>query len=59
MNSTATSLTASPVSANNATLGSGGIYRLGGTMTITTSPISGNTSNNCVGSSPAVPSCTA
>lgn len=59
VDSTATSLTASPVSANNATLGSGGIYRLGGTMTITTSPISANTPNNCVGSSPAVPSCTA
>jgi hypothetical protein len=39
-------------------LGAGGIFRLGGVMTITTSPITGNTPNNCVGSSPAVPSCT-
>ena len=59
VNSTATSLTSSPVSANTAILGSGGIYRSNGTMTITTSPISGNATNNCVGSSPAVPSCTA
>jgi len=59
INSTATTLTSSPVSVNNATLGAGGIYRLGGVMTITTSPITGNTPNNCVGSTPAVPSCTA
>jgi hypothetical protein len=58
INSTATTLTSSPVSANNATLGAGGIFRLGGVMTITTSPITGNTPNNCVGSVPAVPSCT-
>jgi hypothetical protein len=58
INSTATTLTSTPVRANAATLGAGGIFRLGGTMTITTSPIAGNTPNNCVGSSPAVPSCT-
>jgi hypothetical protein len=46
------------VSVNDATLGAGGIYRFGGVMTITTSSISANTPNNCVGSSPAVPSCT-
>jgi hypothetical protein len=57
INSTATTLTSSPVSANSATLGAGGIYRSGGIMTITTSPISGNTPNNCVGSSPSVPGC--
>jgi len=59
VNSTATSLTSSPVSANLASLGSGGIYRLNGTMTINTSPITLNNTNNCVGSVPAVPSCTA
>lgn len=58
-NSTATSLTTTPVSANAATLSAGGIYRVGGTMTIVSSPISANTSNNCVGSLPGVPSCIA
>lgn len=57
IDSTATTLTSSPVSANTAALGAGGIFRLGGAMTITTSPITGNIPNNCVGSSPAVPSC--
>jgi predicted outer membrane repeat protein len=58
-----TSLTSTAVSVNHAdTLlvgGAGGVFRLGGTMTTTTSPISANTTNNCVGSSPAVPNCTA
>jgi hypothetical protein len=58
VNST-TTLTSTPISVNSATLGSGGVYRLGGTMTTNTSPISSNTTNNCVGSVPAVPSCTA
>jgi hypothetical protein len=58
INSTATTLTSTPVSANHATPGAGGVFRLGGVMTITTSPITGNTPNNCVGSSPPVPSCT-
>lgn len=57
INSTATTLTSSPVSANKGS-GAGGIFRLGGTMTTTTSPITGNTPDNCVASSPAVPSCT-
>jgi hypothetical protein len=57
INSTATTLTSTPVSANDATLGAGGIYRSGGIMTITSSPITGNTPNNCVGSSPSVPGC--
>jgi hypothetical protein len=56
-NSTATTVTTTPVSANSAIAGAGGIYRLDGTMTITASPITGNTPNNCVGSSPTVPSC--
>ncbi|MDT7711743.1 MAG: hypothetical protein QOG46_432 [Pseudonocardiales bacterium] len=34
----------------------GGVYREGGTMT--NSPITANTPNNCVGSNPAVPNCT-
>jgi hypothetical protein len=59
INSTATTLTSTPVNANVALLGAGGVYRLSGVMTITTSPITGNVPNNCVGSSPAVPSCTA
>jgi len=59
MDSTATSLTSTPVSDNNASLGAGGIYRSGGVMTMTTSPITGNSTNNCVGSSPEVPDCTA
>jgi hypothetical protein len=53
-----TSLTSTPVSDNTATLGSGGVFRSNGTMTTNTSPISANLTNNCVGSSPAVPDCT-
>ena len=53
-----TSLTSTPVSVNTATLGAGGVFRSNGTMTTNTSPISANLTNNCVGSSPAVPSCT-
>ncbi|TQL88231.1 hypothetical protein FB559_8850 [Actinoallomurus bryophytorum] len=58
-NSTATTLTQTAVTANNAVLNAGGVYREGGTMTTTSSPISANTLNNCVGSAPAVPNCTA
>ena len=58
-NTSTTSLTSTPVSANTAILGAGGVLRLGGTMTTNTSPISANLANNCVGSSPAVPDCTA
>ena len=57
INSTATTLTSTPVSANTGS-GAGGIFRLGGTMTTTTSPITGNAPDNCVASSPAVPGCT-
>ena len=58
-NTSTTSLTSTAVSSNTAILGAGGVLRLGGTMTTNTSPISANLTNNCVGSSPAVPSCTA
>ncbi|MEU4769422.1 hypothetical protein AB0H12_39890 [Actinosynnema sp. NPDC023794] len=61
INSTATTLTQTAVTDNHAlsTLGqSGGVYRRGGTMTTTDSPITANTPNNCVGSTPAVPNCT-
>jgi hypothetical protein len=58
-NGSTTSLTSTSVTANTATLGAGGVLRLGGTMTTNTSPISANIPNNCVGSSPAVPGCTA
>lgn len=58
-NASTTSLTSTSVSANTAVLGAGGVLRLGGTMTTTTSPISANLTNNCLGSSPAVPNCTA
>ncbi|TCO45932.1 hypothetical protein [Actinocrispum wychmicini] len=59
VNSTATTLTQTAVTANHAILTAGGVYREGGTMTTTSSPISANTPNNCVGSVPAVPACTA
>jgi hypothetical protein len=58
VNSTATTLTQTAVTANHAVLTAGGVYRQGGTMTTTNSPISANTPNNCVGSVPAVPGCT-
>jgi hypothetical protein len=46
------------VTTNTAVRDSGGVYREGGTMTTTNSPISANTTNNCVGSAPGVPDCT-
>jgi hypothetical protein len=60
VNSTATTLTQTAVTVNHAGLlgTAGGVYRQGGTMTTTTSPITANTPNNCVGSVPAVPNCT-
>jgi len=57
INSTATTLTGTTVTTNTAVLG-GGVYRQGGTMTTTNSPISANLLNNCAGSNPAVPNCT-
>jgi hypothetical protein len=57
--SNATTLTQTAVSTNRAVTNSGGVYRQGGTMTTTNSPISANTTNNCVSSAPAVPNCTA
>ncbi|MCW2743830.1 MAG: hypothetical protein JWM48_380 [Mycobacterium sp.] len=61
VDSTATTLTQTAVTNNHALLllgSSGGVYRQGGTMTTTNSPITANTPNNCVGSVPAVPNCT-
>jgi hypothetical protein len=60
VNSTATTLTETAVTVNHAGLlgTAGGVYRQGGTMTTTNSPITANTPNNCVGSTPAVPDCT-
>jgi len=61
LNSTATTLTQTAVTDNHALLllgTAGGVYRQGGTMTTTNSPITANTPNNCVGSVPAVPNCT-
>lgn len=58
ISSTATTLTQTAVTVNAAGLTAGGVYRLGGTMTTTNSPITANTPNNCVGSTPAVPNCT-
>lgn len=60
VNSTATTLTQTAVTNNHALLlgTAGGVYRQGGTMTTTNSPITANTPNNCVGSVPAVPNCT-
>jgi len=61
INGTATTLTQTAVTNNHALLllgNAGGVYRQGGTMTTTTSPITANTPNNCVTSTPAVPNCT-
>jgi hypothetical protein len=62
VNATATTFTQTAVTNNHALvllLGtSGGVYRPGGVMTTTNSPITANTPNNCVGSTPAVPNCT-
>ncbi|HEX6342969.1 hypothetical protein [Umezawaea sp.] len=61
INSTATTLTQTAVTSNHALLlvgASGGVHRQGGTMTTTDTPITANTPNNCVGSTPAVPNCT-
>ena len=58
VNSTATTMTQTAVTVNTALLTAGGVYRLGGVMTTTNSPITANTPNNCVGSVPAVPNCT-
>ena len=58
VNSTATTLTGTTVTNNTGLVTAGGVYRVGGTMTTTASPISGNLPNNCVGSAPAVPNCT-
>jgi hypothetical protein len=58
VNSTATTMTQTAVTANRAVLNAGGVYRVGGEMTTTNSPITANTPNNCVGSVPAVPNCT-
>ncbi|MGX7825389.1 hypothetical protein ACTG9Q_09870 [Actinokineospora sp. 24-640] len=58
VNSTATTMTQTAVTTNKALLTAGGVFRIGGTMTTTNSPISANTPNNCVGSVPAVPNCT-
>jgi hypothetical protein len=57
--SKATTLTQTAVTTNNAVKNSGGVYRKNGTMNTTNSPITANTANNCTGSSPAVPTCTA
>ena len=61
VDSTATTLTQTAVTDNHALLSlgnAGGVYRRGGTMTTTDSPITANTANNCVSSTPAVPNCT-
>ncbi|MEO5878005.1 MAG: hypothetical protein ABIQ26_23670, partial [Streptosporangiaceae bacterium] len=49
--------TSTSVTTNTALIASGGIYRSAGTMTVTSSPITGNHVNNCVGSAPLVPGC--
>jgi hypothetical protein len=58
VSSTATTLTSSPISGNIAGTTAGGVFRSGGTMVTNSSPITANSPNNCVGSVPAVPSCT-
>ncbi len=59
ISSTATTLTSTPITGNTAKVTAGGVYRQGGVMTTTASPITANQRNNCVGSAPAVPTCTA
>ncbi len=56
--SATTTMTQTAVTTNVAVLTAGGVYRQGGTMTNNNSPISANLTNNCLGSAPAVPSCT-
>ncbi|HKR50682.1 MAG TPA: hypothetical protein VJT72_14100 [Pseudonocardiaceae bacterium] len=58
VNSTATTLTQTAVTTNQAGMTVGGVYRQGGTMTTNRSSITANTPNNCVDSVPAVPNCT-
>lgn len=61
VNATTTTLTQTAVTNNHALLlpgTAGGVYRQGGVMTTTNAPITANTPNNCVGSTPAVPNCT-
>jgi hypothetical protein len=58
IDSTATTLTNIRVTLNHANGNAGGVYRVNGVMTTTTSPITANTPNNCVTSVPAVPDCT-
>lgn len=59
VDSTTSTFTQTAVSTNRADRTAGGVYRSNGTMTSTNSPISANTANNCLGSTPAVPTCTA
>jgi predicted outer membrane repeat protein len=58
VDSTTSTFTQTAVSTNHADQTAGGVYRSNGTMTSTSSPISANTANNCLGSTPAVPTCT-
>ena len=58
VDSTATTLTQTAATSNSAGQNAGGVYRQNGTMTTTGSPISANTPDNCIGSAPAVPTCT-
>ncbi|MED7950252.1 hypothetical protein ACFWOG_17705 [Kitasatospora sp. NPDC058406] len=58
VDATSTTLTSTSVSANSA-INAAGVYRRNGEMTLTTSPVSGNVPDNCVGSAPAVPDCVA
>lgn len=56
INSTGTSMTTTPITINSA-IGAAGVFRLGGVMTSTDSPVTFNYPNNCTASSPSVPSC--
>lgn len=58
VDSVATTLTRVAISSNVALVTAGGVFRQNGTMTTTNSPITANLTNNCVGSTPAVPNCT-
>jgi hypothetical protein len=50
-------LTSTAINLNTAVAQPGGVYRSGGTITVTASPITANTPTNCTGSPAPVPGC--
>jgi hypothetical protein len=52
-----TTLTSTAINLNTAVAEPGGVYRSGGTITVTASPITVNTPSNCTGSPDPIPDC--